>query len=272
ARQRSPSFGSPDEWLTKTEADVVFCFFGYNEALRGDAGLAGFEKELAEMIDSMRGQKYNGVSAPRLVMFSPIAHEDLKDHRLPDGKENNLNLQRYTRAMRDVCKSKGVRFIDLFTPTLKLYQDASEPLTMNGIHLLEHGNKALAPVIMDALFGDSWAIAQSDQEVRRLHEAVLDKNLYWFSRYRVVDGFNVYGGRSRLAWHDQSNFDVMQREMEVFDTMTANRDVRVWAVAKGSDLKVADNNLPPLLEVKTNKPGNLPDEKHPYFGGKAAIS
>ncbi len=69
-RQRSANFGDHNQWLTKCQADVVFCFFGYNEALRGSDG-----KELAGMIDDMRKQKYNGKSAPRLVVFSPIAHE-----------------------------------------------------------------------------------------------------------------------------------------------------------------------------------------------------
>jgi hypothetical protein len=55
-RSREENFGSPDQWLTKTEADVVFCFFGYNESLRGEAGLDGFRKDLAELIDSMKGQ------------------------------------------------------------------------------------------------------------------------------------------------------------------------------------------------------------------------
>src|SRR5688500_17596358 len=31
-RLRSAGFGSPDEWLTKTKADVIFAFFGYNES------------------------------------------------------------------------------------------------------------------------------------------------------------------------------------------------------------------------------------------------
>src|SRR6188472_2618214 len=30
-RQRSENFGSPDQWLKKTQADVVFAFFGFNE-------------------------------------------------------------------------------------------------------------------------------------------------------------------------------------------------------------------------------------------------
>ena len=91
-RPRSSNFGSPDQWLTKTQADVVFGFFGYNEALRGAAAVDGFRKDLAETIDAMRAQQYNGESPPRLVMFSPIAHENLNSPHLPTGSENNAKF------------------------------------------------------------------------------------------------------------------------------------------------------------------------------------
>ena len=107
--------------------------------------------------------------------------------------------------------------------------------------------------------------------VRAVREVVNEKNAQWHARYRTVDGYNVYGGRSELNWHGQSNYDVMLREMEIFDIMTANRDKRVWAVARGSDLKVVDDNIPKELVVKTNKPGQLPGERHPYLGGEEAM-
>ena len=271
-RPRSASFGTPDEWLTKTKADVIFGFFGYNESFRGPAGLKEFKVQLAELIDGMRSQKYNGRTKPRIVLFSPIAHEDLEDPNLPDGKANNQNLAMYTKAMQDVCQSKNVRFVDLFHPTQRLYRAAAEPLTMNGIHLLPDGNKALAAVVMLDLFSSRAATLNRDaDEVDRLRKAILERNYYWFSRYRVVDGYNVFGGRSKLAWHGQSNYDVMQREMEIFDVMTANRDKRVWAAARGDDLEVVDNNIPQLLTVKTNKPGPLEGEAFPYLGGEEAI-
>jgi len=270
-RPRSDNFGSPDQWLTKAEADVVFCFFGYNEALRGEPGLPGFKNDLAQMIDGMLGQKYNGKSAPRLVVFSPIAHENLNSPHLPDGTQNNKSLAVYTRTMQDVCKARGVPFVDLFTPTRELYRAADEPLTMNGVHLLDHGNRALADVIVQKLFAGGDEPTRDEAELERLRNVILEKNLYWFSRYRVVDGYNVYGGRSKLAWFGQSNADVMRREMEIFDVMTANRDKRVWAVAQGRDLKVVDDNIPEQVVVKTNKPGQLEDGKHPYLGGKEAM-
>lgn len=270
-RSRSANFGTPDQWLTKSQADVIFCFFGYNEALRGEGALEGFRNDLAAMIDGMRTQKYNGATAPRLVIFSPIAHENLKSPHLPDGSENNLKLELYAQAMQDVSRSKEVTFVDLFTPTRRLYANAQKPLTMNGIHLLDHGNRAVADVIIGDLFGVS-KLDRTELSILQLRDAVLEKNYHWFSRYRVVDGYNVYGGRSKLAWFGQSNADVMMREMEIFDVKTANRDKLVWAVARGEDYTVKDDNLPAELEVKTNKLGQLEDGKHLYLGGKEAIS
>lgn len=269
-RQREENFGSPDQWLEKTKATVVFCFFGYNEALRGAPALEGFRKDLAETIDGMLKQKYDGKASPRLVFFSPIAHENLKNPNLPDGSANNEKLALYTKAMQEVCKAKGVLFVDLFVPTQKLYATAEKPLTMNGIHLLDHGDRAVANVIVNELFG-ATKVQKDEKEPERLRQAVLDKNYHWFSRYRVVDGYNVFGGRSKLAWFGQSNADVMMREMEIFDVKTANRDEKVWAVARGGDLTIADSNLPAQVEVKTNIPGPLPGGKHKYLGGKEAI-
>src|SRR5687768_14771051 len=121
-RLRSKNFGTPDEWLSgvaepiggynenrlagaNTRADVVFAFFGYNESYAGKAGLDAFRKQLDEWIAHTVSQKYNGKTAPRLVLFSPIAHEDLGSPDLPDGKENNARLELYTRAMGEVAKA-----------------------------------------------------------------------------------------------------------------------------------------------------------------------
>ena len=270
-RNREDNFGSPDEWLTKVKASVVFCFFGHNEALKGPGALEGFKKDLAETIDGMLAQKYDGQTQPRLVFFSPIAHENLNDPNLPDGQANNANFAIYTQAMKEVCESKNVLFVDIFAPSKELYAQAPKPLTMNGIHLADQGDQAVSQVIAKALFPNE-KLRLDPKGVGKLRDAVLDKNDYWFNRYRVVDGYNVFGGRSKLAWFGQSNADVMMREMEIFDVKTANRDQRVWAVAKGSDLEVKDDNLPEVLSVKTNIPGALPDGKHKYLGGQEAIS
>ncbi len=270
-RPRSANFGSPDQHLSHSEADLIFAFFGYNESFAGEEGLSGFRTRLAEFLTKIAEQKYNGESAPRVVLFSPIAHEDLHSPHLPDGSENNRRLALYTSAMAAVAKEHDVRFVDLFSATANLYARAPKPLTINGIHLTEEGNRRLAEIIDGELFGE--APARDEASLARVREAVLEKNLYWHNRYRATDGYSVFGGRSSLKFVDgQTNFVVMQRELEMLDVMTANRDRRVWAVARGGKFKVDDSNAPPPLEVKTNRPGKTRGGEHDFLTGTGAIA
>lgn len=59
--------------------------------------------------------------APRIVLFSPIAHEDLGDPRLPDGRENNRRLAAYAGATAEAAERTEVGFVDLFSLTQGLY-------------------------------------------------------------------------------------------------------------------------------------------------------
>ncbi len=113
-RLRSAGFGSPDQHLEFSKADVIFAFFGYNESFAGTEGLEKFKRDLDAFLKHTLSQKYNGKSAPRVVLFSPIAHENLHSRNLPDGSENNARLKLYTAAMADVAKANGVTFVDLF--------------------------------------------------------------------------------------------------------------------------------------------------------------
>src|SRR5262245_62500242 len=213
-RLRSASFGSPDDWLTRVKADVVFAFFGYNESFKDKAGLDGFKRDLADFITKARAKKYNGTSAPRLVLFSPIAHEDLKSPHLPDGKANNARLRLYTAAMAEVAKKHDVPFVDLFTPTTALYAKGKGPFTINGIHLTDAGNREPAKIIDDALFPAALDQPRTAKSLAKLREAILDKNFHWFHRYRTVDGYSIYGARADLVFEPdrQTNREVMQRE------------------------------------------------------------
>ena len=267
-RLRSQSFGTPEEWLAKVQANVIFAFFGYNESFAGTEGLPLFKAQLDTYLKNLTATKFDGQSVPRVVLFSPIAHENLHSSNLPDGKENNQRLAVYTKAMAEVAAARQVLFVDLFTPTLA-GQTQGQPWTINGIHLNDHGNAALARVIEKNLFDQ----AVPETNLNRIRQAVLDKNHQWFARYRTTDGYSVFGGRAGLVFapDKQTNFVVMQREMEVLDVMTANRDRRIWAVAQGGDLKVLDSNTPPFLEVKTNKPGPLEGGKHRFLSGQESI-
>ncbi len=265
-RARSQGFGTPDEWLEHEKADVILAFFGFNESFKGQAGVDQFKKDLEKFIKATLKQNYSGKGAPRLVLFSPIAQEKHTDPNLPQPKANNANIKLYSSAIEDVAKANNIQFIDLFAPSERLYSQAKQSLTVNGLHLTDDGYKALAPVMFRELVGET-APAWNE----KLRQVVNEKNDVWFKRYRTMDGYNVYGGRSYEKYNGVLNRDTMQREMQMRDVMTANRDRRVWAVAQGGDLEVKDDNLPQPVEVKTNKPGKGEDGAHIFLSGEEAI-
>jgi putative heme-binding domain-containing protein len=302
-RMRSMDFGTADQWLagsapipqprklttldhvrqnrfelTETKADVIFAFFGYNESFAGEAGLPKFKADLEAFIKHVRSMKYNGKSPPRLVLFSPTPYQDFHDPNLPEGKALNQRLAIYAAAMGDVAKANDVRFVDIFRDMVPVMELLARPSpvagnTIDGIHLDEQGNRLVAEAIEQKLFSIVPDRSPHNQAQQKLRQAVLDKNFYWFERYRCTDGYSTYGDRAflRFAPDQQSNYEVVQRELEVLDVMTHNRDKRIWAVAEGGDLKVDDSNTPPFIPVKTNKPGPLPGGKHVFLDPEEAI-
>ncbi|MBL8809529.1 MAG: c-type cytochrome [Planctomycetaceae bacterium] len=303
-RPRSDNFGSPDEWLAKVKADVIFAFFGYNESYAGEAGLPAFRKQLEAFIDHTLSQKYNGKSAPRLVICSPIAFEDLKWPHLPDGKAQNENLAMYAMAMKAVSSEKKVLFVDLYEASKKTQSITSMDLnvfrhqegqkvdrfgfeygdklkdgqiiiptqTINGVHVTEFGSSMVAITIDGRILTGGSAEQPQQLKLDAIRKAVLAKNHLWHNVYRATDGYSVFGGRSGLQFVDgQTNFDVMQRELEILTAMTANRDAVIWGAAQGKKVEADDSNVPKPLDVKTNKPGALEDGRHRFLGGKEAI-
>jgi glucose/arabinose dehydrogenase/azurin len=275
-RHRSENFGTPDEWLARVKADVIFAFFGYNESFKGYAGLEKFRKDLDQYLKEVRSKNFSDKGPPRVVLFSPIASEKHQDPNVPDPTANNAALSDYAAAMADVARANGVQFVDLFKPSQELFATAAKrgrSLTVNGTYLTEEGDKLLAPLLFQSLLKQP---APGNRE--KLRAAVNDKNAEWHARYRTIDGYNVYGGRSKLSFESGkggpkiSNFQVMQEEMTQRDVLTVNRDRRVWAVAGGRDAKVDDSNLPAVTKVRSNKPGPKPDESHEFLSGEEAIT
>src|SRR5438552_2389177 len=188
-RMRCENFGSPDDWLKRTKADVILAFFGYNESFAGPSGVGKFKQELDKFISNSLEHKYNEQSPPRLVLFSPIAQENKHAPNLPDGAPQNNNLKLYTDLMAEVAKQRGVPFVDLFTPSLKMFSETPKSLTIDTVHLTDEGNHLLAPLIIHAVFPTAVTARHETASLGKIRAAVLDKNFYWFNRYRTVDGY-----------------------------------------------------------------------------------
>ncbi len=274
-RPRSKGFLGADEYLTLSKATAIFAMFGYNESFDDDAD--AFQADVIEWVNHTRQQNYSGAGAPRIVLFSPIAAQDLGDSNLPNAAELNRRLGNYAAAMETAAKQSGVRFVDLFTPTLHAFSMAKEPLTINGVHLNEAGHRLLGEMINLSFTGGLPTAAPV--EVKALRKAVIDKNTHWFNRYRATDGNDVWGSRSSLSFMDgQDNFEVLQHELVQLDHMTDNRDPVIWAAAKGLRAEPDDSQVPAPIPVKTNL--SIPQSQGgvsklgdgTYLGGEEAIS
>jgi len=231
-RPRSLDFGEPDKHLTLARADVILACFGFSESFDGSTGVPTFQQELRAFIEHTRKQNYSGHGAPRLVLLSPIAHEDLDSPNLPDGSDTNPNLELYTKAMAAVCSELKVPFVDLFSRSLREFEGQKTPFTFNGIHMTGEGYRMLAPVVAQALFGKS---SDASEIAQPLMDEIAEKNFQYFHRYRAVNGFYIYGGRSQRPNGNPPFTDayVLENERAKLDEMCAVVDTRIHSILAG---------------------------------------
>ena len=247
-------FPTPDEWLWELQADTIFAFFGFNESIEGEQGLANFRAELAALVEHTLSRSYNGESPPRLILVSPIPFEDLSDvQALPDGVRENERLSAYADTIAAVASDMNVEFADVFSPMLSRYELAEAPLTINGFSLTDDGYREFATILRTAVYGEDPSAASSGE--RPLYDAVRDKNWHWRNDYGMLNDVHVYGRRVEP-------FGVENYPQEILKVrqMTALRDARVHELARGADAAPVDDAAQTLVlsEIETNF--NLPIE------------
>jgi mono/diheme cytochrome c family protein/glucose/arabinose dehydrogenase len=261
-------FPSPDQWLHYLKADTIIAFFGYNESFDGQKGVANYEAELDAFVVHTLSKAYNGQNAPRLVLVSPIAYEDLSKVRdLPNGKKENANLALYTDAMKRVAEKHKLTFVDLFTPTKALYERASDPVTNKGFIPNEKGYQFLAPVLADAVFGKSARVSKAKPEL--IHSAVKQKDWLWHNDYNILNGVHTHG-RRYAPFGPQNYQDEVKKNRE----MAALRDQLIFNIASGktTSLTVDDSKTHALPPVPTNYRTRGKDGAAQYLYGKDAES
>ncbi len=241
-------YESPDEWITRHKADMIIAFFGYNESFSGQEGLANYKAELDAFVKHTLSEKYNGVSAPQLVIVSPIAFENLsKNYDLPDGKKENTNLKLYSDAMKEIAFQNKVYFVDVFTPTQTWFDSLNEPLTIDGSQLTDAGYAKFSPLLVDEIFGKMTVKTEANRTLVR--DAVLEKNWMWFKDIKIPNGVHVYGRR-----FDPFGPDNYPAELKKIREMTTIRDEAVWQAAQGKKMNLdsADLKTSQLPPVATN--------------------
>lgn len=260
-------YATPDQWLTHLQADTIVAFFGYNESFDGPSKVANFEAELDAWVQHTLSKAYNGKAAPRVVLVSPIAYEDLSASRdLPNGEKENANLILYSAAVETVAKKHGLTFIDLFTPTKELYAKTEQPLTTGGFIPNDEGYKQVADILATGLYGHQSRVSKADPEL--LHQAVKDKDWFWNNDYNLVNGVHAHGQRYN-PFGPQNYPDEVQKSRE----MAALRDTLIHdvAAAKKTDLAVDDSKTHKLPDVPTNYQPSVKNGSTEYLYGDAAV-
>ena len=259
-------FETPDEWLSRLEADIILAFFGYNESFEGAAGLENYKTELDAFIKHSLSQKYNGSTTPQLVIVSPIAFENISDHvDVPNGDLENENLKLYADAMKAISASNNIPFIDVYNPSKKWFENPETDFTIDGSQLNEEGYNKLAEFLADELTGNK-AIKSEEKRVA-INDAVKEKNFHWHNDYKIPNGVHVFGRRHAPYGPDNYPFEIKKTR-----ELTTIRDSSIWATAAGNtyDIKSADalTSKLPLVETNYNL-GNGEDITHYKYGEEA---
>ncbi|MHC5025491.1 MAG: PVC-type heme-binding CxxCH protein [Planctomycetota bacterium] len=224
-RPREHSVPTMEDHLAEYRADVIFMCFGMSESFAGPEGLAAFENTLGAFIDALRAANFNGTSAPRLALISPIGHEDLGGHMVTgiELEGRNRDLRAYVDTMERVAGSKGVPFVDLFTPSAALYRTGT--LTSNGIHPNELGCYAFARSIGEQLGWVGTASVEATPSADVLRRLAWDIHYHERLLYRATNTEYVWGRR-----HEPYGIVNFPPEMDQLRRMIAARIAAMNAI------------------------------------------
>lgn len=249
---RPANFASLEQHLTHEKVDVIIAAFGFNESFAGKEGLPAFEKTLSEFLTRIRSKAFNGKSAPRVLLLSPIANENVEAVAAAD--MNNEQIQLYVDSMNQIAADQQIGFVDVFQPTLSAMASPGTDLTLNGCHLTEDGYARFSVDFFTRAFGIKPAVAEAFlKDSDALRDVIVDRNRQYNRRYRPVNTFYYTGDRNKSYGY----LDFLPA-MRNFDMMASNRDRRIWDIAQGKDASgpIDDSNIPELPETIESRGAN----------------
>lgn len=230
--------------------EMLICFFGFNESFAGAEAdqLATFRSNYEKYLDDVSKKISDaGGKQPSFALVSPIAFEATGNPFQPTGETENANLAAYTNVIRELATERKLPFVDLFTPTKKLFAaQAGAQYTINGCHLNESGDKEVAVLLDQGLFGN--AISVDETLFEKARTTVNDKAWLHLQDYRMLNGWYVYGGRR--TWDTET----FPGEFGKIRSMVRVRDQYINDLVSGKpvpdqpdDSKTGDNFIPETM-------------------------
>jgi len=243
---RPANFADLEQHLKHERIDVIFAAFGFNESFAGEEGLDTFKDSLSKFVASIKSKAFDGETAPRIILVSPIANENTEAVAAAD--LNNERIKLYVDAIVSVAQQQQVGYVDVFTATKTGMESLGSDLTINGVHLDEAGYELFSQALFRGTIGQ--AAPESNELLRQV---VIDKNRQYNRRYRPVNTFYYTGDRSKSYGY----LDFLPA-MRNFDIMTENRDARIWQIAQGKSAStdIDDSNVPPLPPSQESRGAN----------------
>ena len=217
-------FGPPQEGLNRLKVHleflkptVVIVCYGAVAAFEGDSGMDDFISGYARLLDMIKA-----VSKPRMVLVSPPPCETLLPP-LPDMVPQNRRLAAYRDRIRELARSRGEDFADLFGAMNEGKTQWRPAVTLNGVHFSENGYRRIAPIVAGLLGVRKLQLQESDYE--GLRKLVVEKNRLFFNRWRPQNETYLHGFRK----HEQGR---NAKEIFEFDPLVAEKDLQIHQMAK----------------------------------------
>jgi glucose/arabinose dehydrogenase/uncharacterized cupredoxin-like copper-binding protein len=228
---RPLNFGTMNEHLADQKADIIFLCFGMNESFKGKDSLDVFKSTLDKYCQELATNRFNGKTAPQLILVSPIAHENIGGD-YPDGIQHNQDIEMYTTAMKEVAEKNKIGFIDLYAPSSREMKKTR--LTINGIHLNDTGYALASKWMGDAMGLNTGGDLSSLKKISELRDQE------FFYKWRAVNGEYIYGRR-------QKPFGVISYppEMQKLTEIVSSLDSLTWKMAAdpGNSEKYATQSI-----------------------------
>ena len=245
-RIRPAKFGDHLGYISsQLPCDRVVMGFGMNEAFAGTAGLPAFEKSLTLYLNLIKDRH----PGSEYFLVSPTAVEDSDAGDFPDAATRNQVIAAYGASMQKIAGELGVDYVDLFTPSQKLFADSDVALTDNGLHLNTAGNRAIAEVLASALApeADLSGVDTAAPGFESLRQLVSRKAYEVAMAYKPANGIHYYGLRAR----DYEYSVEIPHHLKLANQL----DEAIWKQA--SDLSRA-HEFPELATAQADPPPRAP--------------
>ena len=135
--------------IMERDVDAVVVFGGTNDFGHGDAKFGTIDSNdvytYCGAVNSLITKLEKNFPDAEIVFMTPISRVTENEPSLPDGKI----LSDYVQAMRDICKMRNVKLIDLYA--IKPLNPFDEALVPDGLHPNDSGHEIMSDVIAKEL-------------------------------------------------------------------------------------------------------------------------